>query len=95
MKTNQNTFVITAVTIAGIVLVTLANASFTANLPLEVVFAASFSLAMIGVAYTDFARNRRPLAVTSRVLRPTLPASVASFAPASAAGRNGSDRIAA
>jgi hypothetical protein len=60
-----------ALSAAGsIALVALANASFTAALPGEIILGAGASLAIVGLMISDYRRYVRPLAAPARVVRP-------------------------
>ena len=50
----------------------LANTEFVARLPLEAVLGMTLSLALLRVAFSDYARRPKPLAVPANLLRPSL-----------------------
>jgi len=79
MKTTLSlTFATAAI---GAVLVVLANASFIAALPAEILFAAAISVALVGITIADYKRNVRPLTIKAPVSR--VVAAPAHFAPRS------------
>lgn len=62
---------------AGAALAKLANASFLAALPAEIIFAGAVSVALVALTIADYARNVRPLVIKSPLVRVALPNSVA------------------
>jgi hypothetical protein len=79
----------------GTALIALSSARFTAALPGEVIMGVTASLALIGLAIYDYSRRVQPLSLPGRVLRPTLPQSVAPRATAYGIKHAGKERIAA
>jgi hypothetical protein len=50
----------------------LANTEFAARLPLEGLLGVTLSLALVRVAFSDYARRPKSLAVPAKLLRPTM-----------------------
>jgi hypothetical protein len=86
MKTITLLSVTLAAGIAGVAAFALASSSFVAALPGDVILGTGASLAILGFAAYDYSRRYLPLPLPGRVLRPKLPAAVASR-PASCASR--------
>lgn len=68
----KSTSQILAAGAAGGAFFQLANSSFIAALPGDVLAAVAFSAAIIGLAAADYARRIQPLAPPARLLRPAL-----------------------
>ena len=74
---NNNLKILSAViaaSAAGVISFTLANAEFSAGLPLDNVLAAVVSIALVGFAVYDYSRRAQLMASRAPVLRPMLPA---------------------
>jgi hypothetical protein len=61
---------IVVTTTAGIAGFGLANTEFAARLPLEAFLSATVSLGILRVAFSDYARRPRALALPAKLLRP-------------------------
>lgn len=63
---------------ASVALVSLANTSFIAALPAEIVLSGAASLAIVGLMIADYRRYVRPLAISSaRIVCPAAPVATA------------------
>lgn len=78
MKTTLSLTLVIAV--LGAALVALANTSFIAALPAEILFAAAISVALVGITFADYRRNVRPLTIKAPIARVVAPT---HFAPRS------------
>lgn len=75
MKNNLTLLsVILAAGTAGVVGFNVANSSFVAALPGDVILGAAASVAILAFAIYDYSRHYAPLALPGRLLRPKLPA---------------------
>lgn len=70
MKNNLSNILVAV--IAGVVLITVSNASFLADLSGEVVMSVLAGVALLGIAISDYARRTRPLTIRTNLLRPAL-----------------------
>jgi len=57
---------------AGLAAFGLTNTEFAARLPLESFLAATVSLGLVRVAFSDYARRPKPLRVAAALLRPAV-----------------------
>ncbi len=57
---------------AGLASFGLATTELTARLPLETFLAATVSLGLVRVAFSDYARRPKPLSVPAPILRPAV-----------------------
>lgn len=71
MKHSNKISLIVVTALAALAGLSLANTEFVARLPLEVVLGASLSLALLRVAFADYARRPKSLVVPAKLLRPS------------------------
>jgi hypothetical protein len=64
----RSLIVVTA--LAGLAGLTLANSEFAAHLPFEALLGVALSLALVRIAFADYARRPKTLAVPAEILRP-------------------------
>ena len=77
MKTSHKLLTLVLVTAAaGLASFGLANSEFVARLPLEALLAVAVSLGLVRVAFSDYARRTRKLALPAKILRPAPRATV-------------------
>jgi len=93
MKTSVKFTVLVLATIAiGAIGFSVAQASFTANLPLGLIVAVGASFALVAFAIADYSRRAQPLTINATILRPNL----TPTKPASPRGQsNHSEQLAA
>jgi hypothetical protein len=72
-KSTQLISLVLAAGTSGVAVFSLANASFLAGLPGDVVLGVGASVAIFGLAIFDYSRRARSLTAPARLLRPTLP----------------------
>jgi hypothetical protein len=72
---------------AGVVAFSFANASFTAEIPYEILLSIGTSLGLLGIAGADYGRTNRSLVPRAALLRPDWNVS-ATHPPRVAAGNN-------
>lgn len=72
MKTANLSSLVLLTATAGLATFGLGNTELAARLPLEALLAATVSLALIRVAFSDYARRPKTLATPAPVLRPTV-----------------------
>jgi len=72
-KSNQLISLVLAAGVAGVAVLSLANAPIMAALPGDVVLGVGASIAIFGLAVYDYSRRVRSLTLPIRLLRPALP----------------------
>jgi hypothetical protein len=70
MNSSKLRFLIVVTALAGLVGLTLANSEFAAHLPFEALLGVTLSLALVWVAFADYARRPKTLAVPAEIVRP-------------------------
>jgi hypothetical protein len=88
MKANQLLSLLLATVTAGVAAFSLANSSFVAALPGDVILGTAASLALLGFAVYDYSRRYVPLRLPGLALRPKLPAAVGSRPAPCPAGKD-------
>ena len=71
MKLSNKTSLIVVTALAALAAFALANTQFVARLPLEALLGVTLSLALLRVAFSDYARRPKPLVVPATLLRPS------------------------
>jgi hypothetical protein len=89
------TSLILAAGAAGVALFKIANASFTAVLPGDALFAIAASVAIVSFAAYDYSRRGPSLRMPSRALHPSLPAGNAAHSTAYGIKSSSKNRVAA
>jgi hypothetical protein len=94
-KSNKLISLVLATGAAGVAFFSFANGPFSVALPGDVIIGLGASVAVIGLAVSDYSRRMRSLTPPARLLRPALPAVAVSRSNAGALKISRKDCLAA